>query len=91
MRWALTELDMPCSSEDSLNEQFCFANQAQAFGSAVKACLESPACDTVVQWGVGDRYTWWNGVPGGQFVNPLVLNPDFEYKPAAEAVVRALQ
>ncbi|MEK6789754.1 MAG: endo-1,4-beta-xylanase [Pseudomonadota bacterium] len=92
LQWALTELDMPCASDqlDALNQALCFDNQARAFGAAVQACLDSPACDTVVQWGVSDRYTWWSGLTYDQLVNPLALDKDYQYKPAANAVLKAL-
>jgi endo-1,4-beta-xylanase len=93
LQWALTELDAPCGN-DALaagNEAFCFENQARIFGAAVQACVDSPACDTVVQWGVGDRHSFWNAAAGGLFTNPLALDQDYQYKPAAHAVVAALR
>ncbi len=92
LRWALTELDSPCGPDESgqLNEELCYSNQAQIFSDAVKGCIDSPYCNTVVQWGVADPYSWWPGLSQGALANPLVLDGDFEYKPAADAVLEVL-
>ena len=31
----------------------------RATGCVASACIDDPACDTIVTWGLSDRYTWW--------------------------------
>lgn len=92
LRWALTELDSPCGPDQSgqLNEALCYPNQAQIFADVVQGCVDSPFCNTVVQWGVADHHSWWPGLSQGALANPLVLDSNYAYKPAANAVLDAL-
>lgn len=92
LRWAITELDMTCTSArpPQVDRPACFASQARAFGAAVRACVDSPACDTVVQWGVSDRDSWLNRMTYDPSANPLAFDRQFGYKPAAYAVVKEL-
>lgn len=88
LRWAITELDRPCprSEPGSEEEKQCFENQAAVFQDVVQACVDSPACNTVVQWGVSDRYSWYNSLSSNQLDRPLALDKAYAYKPAAHAV-----
>lgn len=90
LEWIITELDAPCPNDDSANES-CFNTQADIFRAVVQACVDDPACATVVQWGVADGYSWWPGLSAGSFGRPLALDFDFNYKPAANAVLEVLQ
>ena len=54
------------------------------------ACVASPYCNTVVQWAVADPYSWWRGLSGGALGNAVALDDAFGYKPAAQAVLQAL-
>ncbi len=91
LRWALTELDRPCETGGSAQTRStCFEWQRQAFGDAVAACAASPYCNTVVQWAVADPYSWWRGLSGGALGNAVALDDAFGYKPAAQAVLQAL-
>ncbi|HEY0975357.1 MAG TPA: endo-1,4-beta-xylanase [Solimonas sp.] len=86
LRWALTELDAPCPL-GPLDDATCHALQAQTFASAARDCIESPACDTVIQWGVHDGYTWWPGLSFGLFGEALAFDADGQPKPAAAALL----
>ncbi len=90
LRWALTELDAPCPT-GALDNALCYAAQAQTYRSAAQACLDSPACDTVVQWGVNDRYTWWPGLSFGLFGEALAFDDAYQPKPAADALLTLFQ
>lgn len=93
LRWAVTELDAPCLADQlgPVNGLACYDNQAQVFADVVDACHQSPACNTVVQWGVADPFSWWPGLSQGALANPLALDKNYQYKPAAHAVQRVLQ
>ncbi len=94
LEWAVTELDNPClgtPAGHNTNDIACFENQATIFAAVVQACLDSPACDTVVQWGVADPYSWWPGITGGALDQPLALDADFDLKPAGQAVLQVLE
>lgn len=86
LRWALTELDAPCPL-GSVDDALCFQTQAQIFRSAAQACLDSPACDTVVQWGVHDGYSWWPAISFGLFGEALAFDAEARPKPAAAALL----
>jgi endo-1,4-beta-xylanase len=52
----LTELDItvPASRQNAAG----FAQQADEYRRVVKVCMEHPACDTVVIWGIDDANSW---------------------------------
>nr|MBV6631077.1 endo-1,4-beta-xylanase [Oceanococcus sp. HetDA_MAG_MS8] len=101
LRWAVTELDVPCARSATypvggeivtfLNGAICFENQRRIFHDIVKDCVDSAACDTVVQWGVADPFSWWQGLSSGALGEALALDDNYEYKPAAHGVVEALR
>jgi endo-1,4-beta-xylanase len=94
IRWAVTELDNPCLGTplgSATNGIACLDNQARIFAQVVKACVDSPACDTVVQWGVADHYSWWPGLTGGALDQPLALDSNFQLKPAGHSVLETLR
>lgn len=75
----ITELDVvmePGGTEDE---------QAAVFADAVAICLAQPACKAAQIWGFTDRYTWLNGR------DPLVLDRDYQPKPAYGALQNVLQ
>jgi endo-1,4-beta-xylanase len=86
LRWALTELDAPCPL-GPIDNTVCFQTQAAIFRSAAQDCIESPACDTIVQWGVNDTYTWWPGISLGLFGEALAFDDAYRPKPAAAALL----
>lgn len=85
LKWALTELDTPCPVGPL--DAACFAVQANTFSAAARGCLESPACDTIVQWGVNDTYSWWPGFTFDLFEDALAFGRDYQPKPAADALL----
>ena len=94
LEWAITELDNPCFSGATAgrtDEATCYRNQANIFAAVVQDCVDSPACNTVVQWGVADPYSWWPGITAGQLDHPLALDNEFALKPAGQAVLEVLQ
>lgn len=74
----ITELDV--NMLEGASEQ----DQAEVFSGVVDACLNQAACKAIQIWGFTDRYTWRR--PN----TPLVLDRNYQPKPAYEALQRAL-
>jgi endo-1,4-beta-xylanase len=85
LQWAITELDAPARKEDGILGR---RNQADQFRRATRTCVNDPACDTIVTWGMSDRYSWWGdrGVP-----DALHFDRKYRPKPAALALRDALR
>jgi endo-1,4-beta-xylanase len=75
----ITELDIGVPA-DQQNEAG-FASQAEYYRRVVKVCVEHPACDTVIVWGVDDGNSWRAAQ------RPLLFDADFSPKPAYFAVL----
>ncbi|MCU1460560.1 MAG: beta,4-xylanase [Acidimicrobiales bacterium] len=91
LRWAATELDVPVPSDAhpaaaAVDDR----HQTQAYRDVVDACMASPVCDTVVTWGITDRYSWWNSRKHGLISRALPFDAAYRPKPAAYAVARGL-
>jgi endo-1,4-beta-xylanase len=83
--WALTEVDVPIPRGSSGNA-LADDHQVRAYRAALSACVEDPACETFVTWGLSDRYTWWDTLIGGALSEPLPFDAELEPKPAAFAI-----
>ena len=81
--WALTEVDVPMPAGTG---PLGAARQAGAFAAAADACIDDPACDTIVTWGLSDRYTWWKGLLGGVLPDALPFDEALAPKAAADAL-----
>jgi endo-1,4-beta-xylanase len=85
LRWAITELDVPLPRGTEAAGRA--VHQAPAYRRTLAACLDDPACDTFVTWGLTDRYTWWRTlIPGGVFSDTLHFDDEYVAKPAAQAM-----
>ena len=65
---------------------------AQAYYDYLSAALEEPAVDTVVTWGLSDRYTWLSWFApheDGTLVRPLPLDEQLNRKLAWNAIAEA--
>jgi endo-1,4-beta-xylanase len=84
IRWALTEMDRPMRiSTDAAREW-----QAAQLAASAQSCVDDPACNTIVLWGLSDEYSWWRSVGGG-FVDATAFDDiagGFAPKPAADAL-----
>jgi hypothetical protein len=89
LEWAPTELDVPLpAGTEPLGRT---ERQAAGYRQVASACLDDPACDTIVTWGLSDRYTWWRTlIPGGLFPEALHFDEDLAPKPAAFALHETL-
>jgi endo-1,4-beta-xylanase len=90
LEWALTEVDVPVPRGTSTNPLVA-DHQTRAYTGALGACIDDPACDTLVMWGLSDRYTWWDTLIGGVLAEPLPFDRDLRAKPAAFAMETALR
>jgi endo-1,4-beta-xylanase len=87
LKWAITEADVP---EPANPSQAALEQQAEAFATALRSCVDDPACGTFVTWGLSDRYTWWEGLSGGIFPNALPFDDDLNPRPAVAAMDQVL-
>ncbi len=83
LRWALTEMDVPVPPGAGV---LTGTQQAGAFATATRACVDDPACDTVVLWGLSDRYSWWQDLLGGALGDALPWDAALRAKPAVAAL-----
>jgi endo-1,4-beta-xylanase len=90
LEWALTEVDVPVPRGTSTNPLVA-DHQTRAYTGALGACIDDPACDTLVMWGLSDRYTWWDTLVGGVLTEPLPFDDELRAKPAAFAMEAALR
>jgi endo-1,4-beta-xylanase len=87
--WVPTELDVPLPA--GTEELGRATRQAEGYRLVAQACVDDPACNTIVTWGLSDRYTWWRTlVPGGIFTEALHFDEDYAAKPAATALHEVL-
>ena len=66
-------------------------HQARIYRAVVGACLEDPACSTVVTWGLADHYSFWEKDGGGLLGDALHFDADNRPKPAAFALAEVLE
>ncbi len=88
LKVAITEMDVRIHHPNRTREEM-LERQAEMYTEATRACLEAPNCDTVVVWGVSDRYSWipqWSGNADWPLLFDERLNP----KPAYFAVADVL-
>lgn len=88
LQWAVTEMDVPVP--DGSGDYGGAQHQADTYSAVAQACLDDPACSTIVTWGISDRYTWWSDLLGGFLDDALHFDADLEPKPAAEALHKTL-
>lgn len=63
--------------------------QADVYEEVLDICLELDYCDMFVVWGVSDQHSWL--VKDYPHEQPLLLDENYEPKPAYEAIVGRLQ
>ena len=83
LRWAVTELDVPVPPNGGEQSR---SHQANAYRLTASACLDDPACSTIVTWGITDRYSWWPTLTNGALGEALHFDRDLRPKPAADAL-----
>ena len=78
----ITELDIRLALPSTSNS---LATQAQNYRDVYALCLQQPACNMVVTWGVTDRASWVPGTFSG-FGEALLFDASFDRKLAYIAV-----
>jgi len=68
----ITEMDVSCQN-NSIEE---FEKQAEIYGVALRACLDSPNCSAFLLWGFGDKLSWKDDKYA------LIFDADLKPKPA---------
>jgi len=74
----ITELDV------AIKEAQTEAQQAAVFAGVLEVCLNQPRCKALQLWGFTDQYSWRRAE------TPLVLDTEYQAKPAYRALQRTL-
>ena len=85
LQWAVTEFDVPLPYTEIQNPE-SLAFQAEAYASALGACIEAASCDTFVTWGITDRLPPEPDNTGGSFGGALWFDVFDDPKPAFDAM-----
>jgi len=85
LRWAVTEFDVPLPVTEIANPDV-LAFQADAYRTALTACIDDPACDTFVMWGITDRVSPIPAETEGVFGGALPRDATDAPKPAHDAL-----
>jgi endo-1,4-beta-xylanase len=81
----VTELDVRTANAPGLSVQQRLDRQAEIYGAATLACLDSPGCVRVTTWGISDKFA-----TDGATELPLLFDAQYAPKPALSAVKAAL-
>ncbi len=85
----ITEMDVRLQySRDPPGKEL--AEQAEIYRRSMAACLRVPACSVFITWGLTDEYNWISSYTGVDD-DPVLLDRNFQPKPAYFAVLEALQ
>jgi len=77
----ITEMDVRCDN----NTKEEFEKQADLYGVALRACLDSPNCNAFLIWGLADNLSWKVGS------YPDILDDDLKPKPAYYTLLNILK
>jgi len=77
----ITEMDVSCK-DNSIEE---FEKQAEVYGIALRACLDSPNCKGFLLWGFGDKLSWRDDRYA------LIYDADLKPKPAYYTLLDVLK
>lgn len=89
-RLEVTELDMSCYRWNDKSEDIIWTDELEERFICQYSTLfryfmelsEQDLLDTVVFWGIGDRYSWLNGFPRKHKNFPLLIDRDLKFKDA---------
>lgn len=84
----VTQFDMPAQYIANPN---AMAQQAQAYGETLQTCLDAANCTAFVMWGFTDKHSWLADTFQNPNIDPLILDKDYQPKPAYAALYKALQ
>jgi endo-1,4-beta-xylanase len=83
----ITEMDVRLQEPASAGD---LERQDQIYGDILEVCLAAPNCTAFILWGVSDSYTWIPYKYQG-WGSALILDRNFQPKPAYQAMLEALQ
>jgi endo-1,4-beta-xylanase len=89
LRWAVTEFDVPLPVTE-IDNPTSLQFQAEEYAAALAACVDAPACDTFVTWGISDRFSPIPAETGGVFDGALWFDVNDQPKPAFDAMAEVL-
>ncbi len=99
--WMITELDyaIPVQSFPSTDANFGiipkevqdYRVQGVAYGEIMQLALSSKRCKGVNMWGITDRHSWIPGFSQGKNGCALILDANYNAKPAVGYILKALQ
>lgn len=85
LSWAVTEFAVPLPATEVAAEEM-LAYQAEIYGAALTACIDSPDCATFITWGVSDGSSSIAAETGGVYGGALWFDVEGRPKPAHDAV-----
>jgi len=89
LRTHVTELDVRIQLSNATATPAELETQAEIYRAVLRACLETPSCDTLILWGVSDRFSWIPHFFRGSG-EALVLDAEYRPKPAYYAMISEL-
>ena len=86
----ITEMDITIKGAPGTWDQR-LAEQAQLYQDILKVCLANKDCQAFTTWGFTDKYSWKTGYMPATDESPLILDQNYQPKPAFKAIVEALK
>ena len=65
--------------------------QAEKYGNMLDVCLQAGNCTGFATWGYTDKHSWINEVGKPDAGSAVLLDKEYDKKPAYEAMLRALK
>lgn len=86
----ITEMDAKIPAAQ-WTDPAALAAQATTYSSILTTCLQHPTCTAFQTWGFTDKYSWIPGATNNQYGAALPFDANYAPKPAASALLAALQ
>jgi len=83
----ITEMDVRIDGEATPEH---LARQAELYRRALEVVLAEPNANVLIMWGFTDRHSWIPEHTGGQSGHALILDEEYQPKPAYEALREGL-
>lgn len=83
----ITEMDVDVGDNP---KEADFLTQARIYSKVLDSCLSINTCKALVVWGANDKNSWLRD-DSGRKAYPLLLNDDYNPKPAYNDIIRRLQ
>ncbi len=76
-----TEIDIRIPAALFYDDQ-AWAEQGSQYRNLLQVCLDNDNCTSFVMWGFTDRYSWIPGFTNGNYGQALILDNNYQPKPA---------